>query len=149
MGKQFARLHDVQRQSVSSRETDDYAEYARKALSLTVVASWAYAAGLFQREPNYLKNLYSLCDSLAAQEDPLNAKALSKARLKGTDLETYRGLGTRSSPGELGRMLEVFLVMAEKIRKSQRIWPMLRSNVTRLKDIHTMRIKPWEEFRNV
>ena len=117
MGKEFARLHKVQRESVSGRETDDYAEYARKALSLAVVASWAYAAGLFNSDPNYLKNLYALCDKLAPGEDPLNAKALSKACLKGTDPETYRGLGTRSSPGELGRMLEVFLVMAEKGKK--------------------------------
>lgn len=117
MGKEFARLHKVQRESVSGRETDDYAEYARKALSLAVVASWAYAAGLFQKEPSYLKNLYALCNKLPVGEDPLNAKALSKACLKGTDPETYRGLGTRSSPGELGRMLEVFLVMAEKDKK--------------------------------
>lgn len=117
MGRQFARLHKMQRESVSSRETDDYAEYARKALSLAVVASWAYAAGLFQREPALLKNLYGLPDNVVAPEDPLNAKALSKACLKGTDPDTYRGLGTRSSPGELGRMLEVFLVLAEKSKK--------------------------------
>ena len=46
--------------------------------------------------------------------DPLNAKALSQARLKGTDPDTYRGLGTRNSSKELGRMLEVFLVVAQK-----------------------------------
>jgi hypothetical protein len=58
MGNQFVRLHK-----------SSNAEFARKALSLSVVASWAY---------------------------------------------TYRGLGTRNSPKELGRMLEVFLVLAEK-----------------------------------
>lgn len=50
-------------------------------------------------------------------EDPLNSKALSAARLKGTDPDTYRGLGTRSGPRELGRMLEVFLILATKNKK--------------------------------
>ena len=34
--------------------------------------------------------------------------------MKGTDADTYRGLGTRSSSNELGRMLEVFLVLCTK-----------------------------------
>jgi len=69
MGNQFVRLHKSQKETVSNRDEDSNAEFARKALSLSVVASWAY---------------------------------------------TYRGLGTRNSPKELGRMLEVFLVLAEK-----------------------------------
>jgi hypothetical protein len=117
MGEEFARLNQVQREIVSNRGQDDNAEFARKALSLSVVASWAYAAGLFQRNPEYLKNLYSMPDNVASPNDPLNAKALSEARLKGTDPDTYRGLGTRSGPTELGRMLEVFLVLAVKDKK--------------------------------
>jgi hypothetical protein len=117
MGEQFARLHKIQREVVSSRGEHDNAEFARKALSLAVVASWAYAAGLFQRNPDFLKNLYSLPDNVVSPNDPLNAKALSEARLKGTDPDTYRGLGTRSSSTELGRMLEVFLVLAIKSKK--------------------------------
>jgi hypothetical protein len=117
MGKQFARLHKLQRESIAKREEDNFAEYARKALSLSVVASWAYASGFFQRMPDHLKNHYSLPDSAAPPSDPLNAKALSQARLKGADPDTYRGLGTRSSPKELGRMLEVFLVQATKASK--------------------------------
>jgi hypothetical protein len=114
MGKQFARLNDVQRTTVTNREDDDNAEFARKALSLSVVASYGYAAGLLQKSPDRLKNLYSLPDNVTPPDDPLNAKVLSQARLKGTDPDTYRGLGTRSSPRELGRMLEVFLVLADK-----------------------------------
>jgi hypothetical protein len=114
MGKQFVRLHRKQKETVSSRDEDSNAEFARKALSLAVVASWAYAAGFFQTDPTSLANLYSLPDNAASPEDPLNAKALSQARLKGTDPENYRGLGTRNSPKELGRMLEVFLVLAKK-----------------------------------
>ncbi len=119
MGRQFARLHKAQREIVAKRNEDNNAEFARKALSLTVVASWAYAAGLFQAEPDYLKHLYSLPDSVANNEDPLNAKALSQARLKGVDPDTYRGLGARTGPAELGRMLEVFIVMAEKAKQKR------------------------------
>ena len=114
MGKEFARLHTLQRETVTNRDEDNYAEFARKALSLAVVSSWSYAAGLFQKHSPYLKVLYSLPDSISSSEDPLNAKALSLARLKGTDPDTYRGLGTRSSPNELGRMLEVFLIFSIK-----------------------------------
>jgi len=119
MGRQFARLHKKQREAVTQRTEDSYAEFARKALSLSVAASWAFAAGLFQREPVYLKVHYSITDSAVPPEDPLNAKVLSQARLKGVDPDTYRGLGTRSSPKELGRMLEVFLVLAMKATKKR------------------------------
>jgi hypothetical protein len=114
MGMQFVRLHKKQKQTVSERSEDNNSEFARKAFSLAVVASWAYAAGCFQLDAPSLKNLYSLPDNTIPPEDPLNAKALSQARLKGTDPDTYRGLGTRNSPKELGRMLEVFLILAEK-----------------------------------
>jgi hypothetical protein len=67
----------------------------------------------------HLKVLYSIPDSVAFPEDPLNAKALSVARQKGVDPDTYRGLGTRSDPKELGRMLEVFLVLATKAQKKR------------------------------
>lgn len=119
MGKQFIRLHKLQKETVSERAKDNFSEFSRKALSLSVVASWAYAAGFFQRNPEYLKILYSLPDDVVKPEDPLNAKALSEARLKGTDPDTYRGLGARNSPDELGRMLEVFLVLATKANKKK------------------------------
>jgi predicted CopG family antitoxin len=114
MGKQFERLNQTQRKAVSERTVDNFAEFARKALSLSVVAGWSYAAGLFQNHPDFLKSLYSLPDKAKPPEDPLNAKALSIARHKGIDPDTYRGLGTRNSSRELGRMLEVFLVYAQK-----------------------------------
>jgi hypothetical protein len=119
MGREFAALNRTQRQRVAERDIDNYAEFARKALSMAVLASWAYAAGLFQNHPEYLKTHYSLPVSVTAPDDPLNAKALSKARMKGIDPDTYRGLGTRSSPAELGRMLEVFLVLATKATKKR------------------------------
>ena len=117
MGKQFARLHKLQRETVLERDEYRIAEFARKALSLSVVASWAYAAGLFQMHTKYLQILYSIPSNVVPPEDPLNAKALSLARHKGSDPDTYRGLGARSGPKELGRMLEVFLVLATKDKK--------------------------------
>lgn len=117
MGKEFARLHHRQREAVVNRADDNNAEFARKALSLAVVASWSYAAGLFQHNKDFLKTLYALPDNVVPPDDPLNAKALSLARLKGTDPDTYRGLGARTSPKELGRMLEVFIVLAKKSKK--------------------------------
>jgi len=119
MGKEFARLHKLQHETVTNRKKDNYAEFVRKTFSLAVVASWSYAAGLFQNNSDYLKVFYSLPDSASPPEDPLNAKALSLARLKGTDPDTYRGLGARSSPNELGRMLEVFIIFSTKATRKR------------------------------
>jgi len=116
-GKQFALLHKTQRMKVTTRKIDNHNQFASKALSLTVVASWSYAAGLFDNNKNLLKNLYSLVDGLGPSDDPLNAKALSEAKLKGIDNDTYRGLGARINSEELGRMLEVFIVLVEKGKK--------------------------------
>lgn len=113
-GKRFALLHTTQRNKVMSRKIDTAGQFASKALSLTVVASWSYAAGLYSINKNLQNVLFGLTDSLGLNEDPLNAKALSEARLKGIDPDTYRGLGARTGESELGRMLEVFQVLVEK-----------------------------------
>ncbi len=117
MGHEFARLHKVQREIVTSRDKDRVAEYARKALSLSVVASWGYATGFFQRNHEWLRNHFALTDTGTDSKDPLNAKALSEARHKGTDPDTYRGLGTRTGSGELGRMFELFFMQATEATK--------------------------------
>ena len=114
MGRQFSRLHKVQYDTISNRDKNKNAEFARKAFSLSVTASWAYASGFFQRNKTHLECHYNLTDSVSPPNDPLNAKALSEARLKGVDPDTYRGLGTRNNSTELGRMLEVFLVLSTK-----------------------------------
>ena len=114
VGKKFAILHQTQRMKVTSRKTDNYAQFSSKVLSLTVVASWSYAAGLYSNSKASQNILFGLTDNLGQNEDPLNAKVLSEARLKGIDPDTYRGLGARINPDELGRMLEVFIVLVEK-----------------------------------
>lgn len=114
MGKQFAMLHTVQRERVLNRTKDRYLEFANKAIHPCVAASWAYAAGLFQRNPTFLDAHYALAHSTSSPDDPLNARALLSARLKGVDPDTYRGLGSRISSDELGRMLYVFRLQATK-----------------------------------
>jgi hypothetical protein len=113
-GEKFTLLHQTQRNKVTTRKTDNYSQFSSKAISLAVVASWSFAAGLYSKNSAQLNILYGLTDNLGLNEDPLNAKALSEARLKGIDPDTYRGLGARISPDELGRMLEVFVVLVEK-----------------------------------
>ncbi len=113
MGKQFSSLHTKQRNTILNKESSS-TEFARKALSYSVVASWAYASGLYQRDKNLLQNHYSLPEKTTGISDPLNAKILSEARHKSIDPDTYRGLGTRSDANELGRMFEVFNLLATK-----------------------------------
>lgn len=114
VGKNFTKLNQTQRTKVIGRKSDNYGEFARKALSLAVVGSWSYAAGYYTRNKVNQSILFSITDNLGLNDDPLNAKALSEARLKGIDPDTYRGLGARISSDELGRMLEVFFVLTEK-----------------------------------
>ena len=114
VGKEFYKLHTTQRDKVVNRKKDNYGEFARKSLSLAVVASWSFAAGFYSKDPGKQKILFSITEDLRDNEDPLNAKALSDARLKGVDPDTYRGLGARISSSELGRMFEVFYVLIEK-----------------------------------
>lgn len=119
MGIEYARLHKTQSERVKNRDYDNFAEFARKVFSYSIVAGWGYAAGFFQRRPDYLETLYSLPDSIAEPNDPLNAKELSEARLQGVDKDTYRGLGTRSTSNEFGRILELFIVLASKASKKR------------------------------
>lgn len=118
-GKQFTMLHQTQRQKITSRKTDNFGQFASKAISLTVVASWSFAAGMYSKHPELKKILYGITTGLGPNDDPLNAKALSEARLKGIDPDTYRGLGARTGPDELGRMLEVFVVLVERAKEKK------------------------------
>jgi len=117
MGKEFSSIHKLQRERVLNRTKDKHIEFANKAIHPCVAASWSYAAGLFQRQPGSLKAHYALAGLGPSPADPLGAKALSTARLKGVDPDTYRGLGARMNSVELGRMLEVFVLQATKAKR--------------------------------
>jgi hypothetical protein len=105
--KSFAKLHDVQFKKAAIIEGTAKKQYQIKAYNLAIVTSWAYAAGALCRHPNRLKKLYSLPD-LSGKEDPLNAKAMARAKHK-NDSESYRGLGTREDAKERGRLLSLWL----------------------------------------
>jgi hypothetical protein len=117
MGEEFAVLHKAQRAAVLNRAEDKYMEFANKAIHPTVASSWAYAAGLLQVDRKYLDAHYAIAVSVKPPNDPLNAKALVQARFEGMDPDTYRGLGSRISGDELGRMLQVFILQATKAQR--------------------------------
>jgi len=114
-GKEFAGLHQAQRTAVLDRQNDSHLEYANKCMHPSVAAAWAYVAGMLQSDSASLGNHYAL--SSIVKSDPLNAAALSRARHKVVDPDTYRGLGARISPGEVGRMVQLFSLQATDATK--------------------------------
>ena len=114
-GREFARLHKAQRGAVLGREKEAYLEFANKCTHPSVAAAWAYTAGMLQTDKTSLVNHYAIAS--LTKIDPLNASALSKARLKGVDPDNYRGLGARINPIELGRMVQVFILQARQATK--------------------------------
>jgi len=114
-GREFARLHQAQRTAVLGGDKGSYLEYANKCMHPSVAAAWAYVAGMLQSNATSLANHYAL--SSIVKGDPLNASALSRARHKVVDPDNYRGLGARISPGEVGRMVQLFSLQATDATK--------------------------------
>lgn len=110
-GMEFAKLVKQQRMFYSSGEKNQNSDFADKAMSLAVLAAWAYIAGCLQNNAVRLERHFDL--SNIQKTDPLNAKVLAKARHK-TDPDNYRGLGTRTDVKERGRLAELFYFQAEK-----------------------------------
>jgi hypothetical protein len=111
-GKNFATLHIAQRKAIEDdAELRRYTEFKNKAISLSVVSSWSFVAGLLRKTPQRLHKLYSL-PQYASRVDPLSAKTMSESRHL-TDLETYRGLGTRMDKKDKGRLVQLFLEYSE------------------------------------
>ncbi len=106
-GRQFAALHKAQ---ISAIEKDPklkkFVEFRNKVVTISVLASWSFTAGLLQRDPQRLAKFFSLAKS--SRTDPLKAHDMSEARHI-TDPETYRGLGTRTDRKDRGRLVELFL----------------------------------------
>ena len=115
LGQEFAELHKLQRERVLGRKKDSFIEFANKVTHPCTTAAWSYATGYLEGHfPDKLANHFALIE--IEDGDPLNAKALSSARLKGVDPDTYRGLGARINSTELGRMLQVFLLQATRAK---------------------------------
>ncbi|MGD0204548.1 MAG: hypothetical protein ABSC20_11675, partial [Candidatus Bathyarchaeia archaeon] len=105
--KNFARLHETQYAKAEEIGGSVKRQYKLKAYNLATVASWAFAAGVLSKYPTRQKKLYALPD-LCGKDDPLNAQGMAKAKHK-SDLDTYRGLGTREDAKERGRLLYLWL----------------------------------------
>ncbi|RIJ43201.1 hypothetical protein D1627_01950 [Pontibacter oryzae] len=108
MGKAYAELVASQKKYFSVKENFEFSE---KALSYSVLASWAFVAGVLHKNSERLKRHYDLSNRTSG--DPLNSSVLAKGRHK-TDPENYRGLGTRTDVKDRGRLTELFFLQAEK-----------------------------------
>jgi hypothetical protein len=106
-GKAFARLHKAQYQAIRKSEVN-FKIYRMKALAPSVLSGWSYVAGLLQSHPARLKVHLSVPQPPKGVPDPLNAEEMSRFRYY-QDIETYRGLGTRSILKDRQRMAQVFL----------------------------------------
>ncbi len=109
-GKQFTKLHCAQKEFFKNKKNVQF-EFSEKTISYSVIAAWAYVAGILHKNKVRLKRHYDL--SLIKSVDPLSANLLAKARHK-TDPENFRGLGTRMEPKDRGRLTELFFLQAEK-----------------------------------
>ncbi|MHA2039409.1 MAG: hypothetical protein ACW98X_23540 [Promethearchaeota archaeon] len=116
-GKQFVKLHNEQYE-IASKNTKlkRFKAFKMKAVALAVVSSWAFTCGLLQRYSDRLRKLYDL-PKKSYKQDPLNAIQMSEYKLRGTDLVTYRGIGTRSDSKERGRLIMIFLEYSKKESK--------------------------------
>ncbi len=113
-GKQFAKLHKVQMDEVrKDAELSKTAEFKTKAITPSVLSSWAFAAGLLQRDKARLAKLYQLPEK-SKGKNPLAAREMADYHHQSADRETYRGLGTRSDKKERGKLIELFLLYSSK-----------------------------------
>ncbi|MCK4817548.1 hypothetical protein KA005_17400, partial [bacterium] len=103
-----------------SAASDDHKELRRigfryKTFTPSIASAWAYVGGLLQRDPERLERHYSLPNmyDMTKSLDPLNAKQMSITRHEVVDEQTYRGLGTRQSPRDTQRLVELFLLLSK------------------------------------
>ncbi len=108
-GEMFAKLHQAQFKKSDKIKGAAKKEYKIKAFSLSVISSWAFAAGVLYKNKKRLKKLYSLPEK-SGDQDPLNALAMKDAKHPTIDPQNYRGLGTRTDDKERGRLLHLFLI---------------------------------------
>jgi hypothetical protein len=116
-GENFAKLHKKQFAEASKIKEVGKKEYRIKVLSLAVVSSWAFVAGLLQRDEKRLQKLYNLPD-FSDSSDPLNAEAMSQAKSDQFDPPNYRGLGTRTDAKDRGRLVQLFLGYSKSDKKT-------------------------------
>jgi hypothetical protein len=112
-GKEFAALVIAQRNAFGPGKqlAQRNADFEEKALSYPILTAWAFVAGILTVNETRLQRHYNLKNQKG--HDPLNAEVLVSARHR-SDPPNYRGLGTRTGPKEMGRLVELFYVQAEQ-----------------------------------
>jgi len=108
-GKEFVKLHKKQNEKGEGKSK-------MLALALSITSSWAYTAGLLQKDKNRLKKFYSLPD-LSEGKDPLKSNVLINAR-GDEDPSMYRGMINRYGEKERGRLLQLFLIYSKSSKNS-------------------------------
>jgi hypothetical protein len=106
---EFAKLVAAQRSAFVGRKGIP-PDYPEKAMNAAILSSWAYVAGMLQKNEVRLGRHFAL--SANGGRDPLNAAVLAAGRHK-TDPPNYRGLGYRTDAKERGRFVELFNLQAE------------------------------------
>jgi hypothetical protein len=111
-GKAFADLHKRQhedvRQSATLKKLKNLKGFRNKAMTESVISSWAFVGGLLQVDAKRLANHYAIPRTTKGIPDPLNSREMSTFS-HDSDEATYRGLGTRSALKDRQRMAQVFL----------------------------------------
>jgi hypothetical protein len=106
-GKAFARLHKAQYDAIR-KSRSNYKVYRMKAMSPSVLTAWSYVAGLLQTHTQRLQVHLTVPQPPKGAPDPLNAEEMANFRYY-QDVDTSRGLGTRSIMKDRQRMAQVFL----------------------------------------
>lgn len=106
-GKAFAKLHKTQYAAIKKSDVN-FKNFRMKAMVPSVLTAWSFVAGLLQSHPDRLAVHLTIPQAPKDAPDPLNAKEMSEFRYY-QDIETYRGLGTRSIMKDRQRMAQVFL----------------------------------------
>jgi hypothetical protein len=113
-GTMFANLHNAQVKAIE--KADDKAlkkkSYKNKAFVESVLCGWSYASGLLQPQAERLSNHYQIPKTSKRIPDPFNAPEMSNYKHE-YDQKTYRGFGTRSSPKDKQRVVQLFLTKSK------------------------------------
>jgi hypothetical protein len=116
-GKAFADLHKCQQEAVKEgapqNKLKNLKGFRNKAMTESVISSWAFVAGLLQADLQRLANHHEVPKTIKGIPDPLNAREMSIFSHDSDDA-TYRGLGTRSALKDRQRMAQVFLARSLK-----------------------------------
>lgn len=116
-GKAFAELHKSQQEAVKqgakAGKIKNLKGFRNKAVTESVISSWAFVAGLLQTDAKRLANHEAAPKTAKGIPDPLNAREMSTF-CHDSDEATYRGLGTRSALKDRQRMAQLFLARSMK-----------------------------------